>query len=231
MAGMAWNAFGWIFAVVFIMIGVFLVAKFFKDKKDFNKKGILIRRYGGSVVILNDVFKFVFDKKRNIRYYYGKKSKAEIPADKFEEMQKDSQNKDILLIDNYAYGEYRLMGIGGSELIPVPLADKKSWYVYAQKDNTSRFDILDWINKYANLIALVGLFIVLLISFIFQGALLDKTNGAIAAQNTYANYLLESTENLKMQAEVLNQVLDKGVNLSLMLRNMKMINGSLVVNR
>lgn len=231
LASMTWAAFGWIIGIVILVVVIFMIVKHFKDKKDYNKKGLLIRRYGGSIVVLEDVFKFVFDKKRNIRFYYGKKSKAEIPADKFDEMMKSSQNKDLLFIDNYAYGEYRLMGISENEMAPLPVADKKSWYIYSQKDNLSRFNILDFLEKYAVLIGLLGLIIVLMISFIFQGALWDKMNAGLAMQNSYAQSLQASTDNIKVANEVLYQVLDKGVNLTLLLRNMKIINGTAVIVR
>jgi flagellar biogenesis protein FliO len=226
MATMAWNSFGIFIIIILVGAGVFLVFKFIKDKKDYNKKAILVRFYGNMKVPISDVFKFVFDKNKNLKYYYGKKSKAKIDANTFESIEKDEANKDFLLIANPAPDEYLPMKIEELSLAPILSSNKKAWYVYSMKDNFNRFEILDWLGKYANVIALVGIVILMMINFIFQGAVLDKTNSMMGALTEQVDGIRASTENQYRYAEMMNIVLDKALNLSQLIRDTGMINVS-----
>ena len=226
LAVMAWSGLG-IFGIIIIIGGfIAIFAKIYFDKKDYNKKALIIRHYGNVRIPLADVFKFVFDRSKNIKYYYGKKSKAKIPAETWEGIEKDENNKDFLILDNVAPDEYIPIQVKDVGLEPIISTNKKAWYVYAHRDNINRFEILDWLGKYANVIALAGIVILMLISFIFQGALLDKVNNGLAVQNVYADNLRGSADIMLKSNEILYQSLDKAVNLSLMLRNMDNINKS-----
>jgi len=229
MASMAWQGFGIFFIIGIVGVIVLVFFKMWKDKKDYNKKAVLIRHYGNTRVPISDLFKFVFDRKNNVKYFYGKKSKAKIPADTFESIAKEEGNKDFMLIDNPAPDEYVSMKITDSGAEPLISTNKKAWYVYAHRDNISRFDFLDFLSKYANVIALVGIVILMLISFIFQGALMDKVNNGIALQNSYASSIEASTENQAKTNELLYQIIDKAINLTQIIKNTENLNNTGVI--
>ena len=220
------SGMGIVFLLLVLGGCVALVAKFIMDKKAYNKKAIIIRHYGNVRVPISDIFKFVFEQKKNIKYFYGKKSKAKIPAETWEAIERDESNKDFLLINNPAPDEYISMKISEVGVEPIISTNKKAWYVYAHRDNVQRFEFLDFLAKYANIIALAGIVILMLINFIFQGAVMDKNNANMGMMNANAESLRAASENMILANEVLYRAVDKAINLTAILQSMEGPNGT-----